>query len=713
MKKILVAVLVTLFYTNTQAQGFEERVTNASQVRLTVTNQGTFGNAFRGYRDGTGSASCEYPAGSGIEHLFESGIWVSGVTGAGELVSSAAIDNPQGYRPGQPGFEFTFENIAFSEQSSLTESPFYTPSAVSHQDFVAVYTDKNIVIPGTNIPIANHSQPLFVEVTQATYNWNYTFSDFFVILNFKLKNIGDQTINDPYFGFYANTVVRNIKVTPAGAGGAAFYSQGGNGFIDSLSMSYCYDATGDVGFTDSYIGQRFLGADDKYGFYHPSLDSTFNLITNQWEPNVNFKSHYSAWTFNSPVDNYFPTNDQARFQRMRDGFNHMPCWTDPDAGCVGNATFPDRLNQPGNRSDLVSVGPFRPLEPGDVVEIAYAIIIGKKAEDGNPNTANTPEQQANLIANSEWAQTAFNGEDVNFNGVLDPGEDSDGDGKISRYILPEPPATPQSRVETSDNRIDIYWTSNAEESIDPISNEKDFEGYRVYLSKFGFDVVGSSQLELVPIAEYDIPGNQIFNDIGFDKIRLDNPITFEGGDRIYEYRYSIENVLSGWQYAVAVTSFDRGNEANNLESLETSPFVNTYRVFPGTNPNADIKENEPFVYPNPYYSGAAWEGISNFQEESRKIVFANLPERCIIRVFSPAGDLIDEINHDAQYDGTDTRWFQTFAAENAERNVFSGGEHAWNLLSKESQIISRGIYLFTVDDLDSGKKHKGKFVIIK
>ena len=52
------------------------------------------------------------------------------------------------------------------------------------------------------------------------------------------------------------------------------YSQGGNGFIDSLNLAYCYDKNGDVGFTDSYVGQMFLGAEDKNGSA-PSGESRF------------------------------------------------------------------------------------------------------------------------------------------------------------------------------------------------------------------------------------------------------------------------------------------------------------------------------------------------------------------------------------------------------------------------------------------------------
>ena len=172
-------------------------------------------------------------------------------------------------------------------------------------------------------------------------------------------------------------------------------------------------------------------------------------------------------------------------------------------------------------------------------------------------------------------------------------------------------------------------------------------------------------------------------------------------------------MLNGWQYAVAVTAFDRGDEQSNLESLESAPSANDYRVFPGKEAVSDMDEFEPFVYPNPYYAGSSWEGASSFQEESRKLMFANLPERCVIRVFTVAGDLIDEINHDQSYDGTDTRWYRTFGDEEADNNKFSGGEHAWDLLSRDSQIIARGVYLFTVKDIDSGELYKGKFLIIK
>lgn len=717
MKKALVYLLMLPVLLVGQTS-FEERTTTSSNMRLNVSNLGTFGNAFRGYRDGTGEPSCEYPAGSGIEHLYEGGFWIGGLeNGANVRVSTTAVDNNGGYTPGGSGFEFTATPGAqLRERSTLKDNPNFSLDAISHQDYYATFTDRNVLIPGTSIPISQHTNPMDVEVTVETFNWNYTFSDFMVIVQFTITNTSNNFYDDVFVGLYNNAVVRNINVTPAGSGGTAFFDKGGNGYMDSLFLAYCFDATGDPGFTDSYIGQKFLGAQDKYGFHHPEVDSALNSVTGLLEADTTFVVNYNGWQWNSSNATYAaPSSDNQRYLKMSDGLNHNPCWIDPsNPNCAGTDIRAD-FNAPGNRSDLISVGPFQRFEPNDQIVVTYAYVVAPKTDDGNPNTANTSAQRKNLSNNANWAQTAYNGEDKNFNGLLDAGEDLDGDGEITRFILPSPPDIPRTRIEASDNTIDIYWSDNAERSVDPITRLQDFEGYRVYLSRLGFDVTGTPNLaeDFIQIASFDSTGNGLFFDNGFQAIQLEQPVRFPGDTVTYYYRYRLENIQNGWQQAVAVTAFDQGNPASNLESLESSFLANDYRVFAGTSPNENIEAQEPFAYPNPYYYGAAWEGRSNFQEESRKIIFANLPARCRITIFNPAGDLIDSFTHDEAYDGQDIRWYRTFGSENPEENVFSGGEHAWDLLSLDTQIISRGLYLFTVEDLNSGATHTAKFVIVK
>ena len=277
-----------------------------------------------------------------------------------------------------------------SEISSLRDNPNYRPEAISHQDFRSTFTDANLLIPGTSIPISGHTNPMGVEVQMETYNWNYRVSDFFVIVNMTLKNVGAETYDDLHVALWANTVVRNVNATPAGAGGSVFYSQGGNGFLDSLHMAYCYDATGDVGMTDSYIGQKFLGAEDKTGFKHPDIST-------------GFKDHYNAWIFNNSGQAlfFFPTSDPQRYVKMTQGLNQNPCWDDPTGVDCQNGVGMDiqaLLNASGNRSDLVSVGPFSAFAPGDEITLAYAFVLGKKVDDGNPNAANTAAKRHDLLA---------------------------------------------------------------------------------------------------------------------------------------------------------------------------------------------------------------------------------------------------------------------------------------------------------------------------
>ncbi|MFN5704983.1 MAG: hypothetical protein ACK45U_03935, partial [bacterium] len=107
---------------------------------------------------------------------------------------------------------------------------------------------------------------------------------------------------------------------------------------------------------------------------------------------------------------------------------------------------------------------------------------------------------------------------------------------------------------------------------------------------------------------------------------------------------------------------------------------------------------------------AQWEGVST-NPEDKKLYFANLPEDCTIRIYTASGDLVDEIKHNQSYNGSDIRWTNTYS--DANQTKFSGGEHAWDLLSADNQIIARGVYLFAVTDNKSGKEFRGKFALIK
>jgi hypothetical protein len=109
------------------------------------------------------------------------------------------------------------------------------------------------------------------------------------------------------------------------------------------------------------------------------------------------------------------------------------------------------------------------------------------------------------------------------------------------------------------------------------------------------------------------------------------------------------------------------------------------------------------VFPNPYridgnYSADKYEGTATTYSTTydRRIRFNNVPPRCNIRIYTLDGDLVQTLYHEV----TDVRDTDATHAE-------------WDLISRNTQAVVSGIYLFSVENLDTGEEQIGKFVIIK
>ncbi len=662
------------------------KYTNVGNIGLTITNFGTIGHGFTLW---PGQPSCEYPKASAIEHLFDGGLWIGGYKNGVIRVTTAAIDASSSNRG--EGFEYT--NAAgqtITQRSSLLTSPFYSPLAISHQDFICEYTDTNTNIGGQLI--VNHN-PLGLKVIQQSYCWNYPYADFFVIMRYRIINIGyrgdNSRIDSIYTGMWTDLVVRNTQITRPG--GSTFYTKGGNGWDSLYNMGYEFDAAGDVGFTNSYIGVKFLGSTPFGRTMADTLPTGRNFVT---------------WQFRNTVDPvYFaPQSDEGtptqigRYGKMKGYFTGTT---------QVNPTIISQIKQPSNRSVLVSGGPYTSLNYLDTLEVVFGIICAKKTGN-DPQSWDSTIQRTELRSHADWCQKAYNGEDKNGNGRLDPGEDINGNNFLDRYLLPSPPNSPTTKIVNEESKVSVYWASNSERSIDPISLSQDFEGYRLYRTNAGADVeLGGSLLSsFILNGDFDSINN-IGNNTGFNYIKLTQPKTFPNDTNQYWYRFEYNNQLRGWQYVYALTAYDKGDSANNLESLESSLLANSFRLIPGSPSNED--ESTPIgVYPNPYYGNAAWDGQ---QERERKIYFYNLPEQAEITIYTVAGDVVEKFTHDSRgYTGSDIQWFKTFADGT---QIMSGGEHAWDLITKDDQAIATGLYIFTVKNNKTGFIKKGKFLIIK
>ncbi len=591
---------------------------------------------------------------------------------------------------------------------------FFDPQAVSHQDLICAFTDTNEIVPGTGIQIANF-HTLGVHVYLEAYAWYHSFANSFSILDYTVTNIPtgwriadhDQTvqypfpggsvsvhysigdtiwlgevIESPYLAMWVDASVANMNYTSAydpsgGPGGRFSWYNNLNDYDPQRHLALQYDYGGDAGWSQSYLGVKILGA-------QPRTDN-WNVYYHQWTWQG---SSYSA-------DFPMPQDEEERYNFMGSHGNYL--------------IIPSSGDSQDSWMIFLSCGPMPHLAPGQRFKVAVAIIAAR----WNGSGADSEERRANLYRNAEWAQIAYNGEDRNGNGVLDPGEDLDGDGKITRYILPEAPPPPQIIVIPENHKITLYWNNYPESAVDPISNKRDFEGYRIYGAPKTEGVAGEWAL----LAEYDVdypidPSEPelIGNNTGFDRIRVPGDSVQINGARMH-YRWENVGIKNGWprELYYSVTAFDRGDPYNNLPSLQSPENANRTYAFPGT-VAADDDDDRVGVYPNPYRGSALWDGQT---ARERLIWFRHLPPRCEITIFTLAGERVDRIHHNAAtYQGDDVERISKGSAP-GERRVFSGGEHAWDLLTEDDQEIATGLYIFTVENLNTGKVKTGKFLVLK
>lgn len=97
-----------------------------------------------------------------------------------------------------------------------------------------------------------------------------------------------------------------------------------------------------------------------------------------------------------------------------------------------------------------------------------------------------------------------------------------------------------------------------------------------------------------------------------------------------------------------------------------------------------------YVVPNPLVVTNGRTGSAQGGEVSDQIGFFGLTKKCTIQIFSFAGQLIQTIEHNAE-GYSDVSWFQ---------------------ISRNHQMIASGVYFFVVQDAETGKRVKGKFVVI-
>ena len=316
---------------------------------------------------------------------------------------------------------------------------------------------------------------------------------------------------------------------------------------------------------------------------------------------------------------------------------------------------------------LLSVGPFAQIDPGDTVTVDFAFIGGG--------------DEAGLIQNADFAQFA-----------ADIG-----------YRLPTAPPSPRLHVATGNNRVELFWDDSPETARDETSlapDGLDFEGYRIYL--------GSDRQAPSYVAQFDLatsPHDTTGFNTGFAAVRRDTVI-----DGVpYRYRYAIQGLRDGFNYFGAVTSYDLGDE--RVEPLESGLSQNKFQAVTMPAPGEDARG--PIVFPNPYRVEARWD--RGTQVRDHYLWFARLPRRCVLRIYTLSGDRVFQTRFDGHtYRGESARGLYDPRQDlDTGPPALSGASFAWNLITDEGQALATGLYIFAVEDLETGRVSRGKFMVVK
>jgi hypothetical protein len=324
------------------------------------------------------------------------------------------------------------------------------------------------------------------------------------------------------------------------------------------------------------------------------------------------------------------------------------------------------------------------------------------------------------------------------------------------WITGSTPPPPMMRAMPGDNQVTLFWDNLSEVTPDVLTLEYDFEGYQIWRADnwqrpLGTTAMSGPSMDLWNLVAMRDVVNGVGADIGFaqpiseggwiyeplkgleereqligmyensllvypiDSIPCPPGLTreecdtlealarynlgLEGGRRYYKFVDT--EVKNGMHYFYSVVSYDHIIE--NGVPIDFGRFNTPSASFLYTSPISsaqeagEYSEKEIYVVPNPVTAENVepWRLDANNNDATGiKLEFRNLPAcRNTVRIFTVAGDLVQVLYHDGRE---------------------GGGTLPWNLLSRNGQEITSGIYLFSVEPVDGRFSDAvGKFVVIR
>jgi len=330
--------------------------------------------------------------------------------------------------------------------------------------------------------------------------------------------------------------------------------QNGVVLFDTLNPVAYKDYRRGLGIDDPLIDEARNDGLDNDGDWNPETDDVGNdgkPGTNDYgendgkptanEPNfdktdVDESDQIGLTSFNYfvPSNAYPMADDELLWEWLKPGYFDVP------------SSIQNGKPVAGEDGDFIYGSGYFPLRAGDTQRFSLALVYGYDLTD--------------LLKNRETVQDIYN----------------------SDYRFPQPPDKPTVTAVAGDGKVTLYWDRKAEESIDPVTKEKDFEGYKIYKATdpdfndvFVITDANGVLTGYKPLAQFDkVNGIKGIFEASSDLYQSAGGYSYYlGSDNGLVHSYVDEDVQNGRIYYYAVVAYDHGDASNDIFPSENTKFI--------------------------------------------------------------------------------------------------------------------------------------------
>lgn len=544
----------------TKPGGFNDRKYgrfDVGKIGLEINNANTLGYSRE-------MLSFNYPIGSDVTYQWCQTLIVGGILNGQKRVSNGGVgvfqEANEGHFEPLPGYDSGIGENGLAMSNKLNSWASSWPADVGpigSIGFPGVKANGEVAADAEGIwmaeddgPDCRQLTPLHIRSYGRGLQFTSTLAEDMIVFKYYITNTGTDTIKDCYLGIYTEMDCPE---------------EGNNEWTDDYAKFISIDE-------DSVLG-NFLyiwdGDDKAEGYLEKGVAwQGLKMLETPVGPDGNQlgQTTLSIATY----DDFYAIPTQADLydeltigiEKIHNVAPHPGDWTQ-----TPNTYGPDVAS-------VHASGPFD-LAPGQTVTFTFANVFGVN--------------KADLMANTILCQLLY---DKNYN-------------------VAAPPTQPNVRSVAGDQTVLLYWDAEpSESSIDPLTGNNTFQGYRIYRStsrgvSWG-DPITNAQGALVgyvPIAQYDL------ND-DISGTSTANPFFYLGDNTGLQHKFVDRNLKNGVEYWYAVCAYD-GEDVSG--ELVIPPVENPQSTDPdkvGDNTVRVVPQKYPAGFAQPAYEISHIQGAS-------------------------------------------------------------------------------------------------------